>query len=169
MYSKIIPEPKHLQISDGSFKFNPDTVIVLSAKGQPYEYALAKQLKHKLVKFVGVEVVIEKHFSPYEIENRVFLLIPDRDSEIFSPQALAYPEDISELGAQGYFLKVSTKNIVIAASSQDGLFYGAQTLSQIARQHILVHCVELGGVVVGGKVVALAGITQLSDDPRHLA
>jgi len=132
MQPNIIPEPKHLHISDGSFKFNPNTVIMLSAKGQPDEYTLAKQLKQKLAKFVGVEVVIEKHFAPYGAENKIFLLIPDRDSEIFSPQVLSYPGDISELGEQGYFLKVSPENIVIAAPTHDGLFYGVQTLAQIA-------------------------------------
>lgn len=139
MQPKIIPEPKHLQLSNGSFKFNPDTVIILSAKelalskakGQPDEYTLAKQLKQKLAKFVGIEVVIERHFSPYEIENKVFLLIPDRDSKIFNPQALAYPEEISELGEQGYFLKVAPENVVIASPGRDGLSYGAQTLAQI--------------------------------------
>ena len=132
MHPKIIPEPKHLRLADGAFRFNPDTVIILSAQGQPDEYALAKQLKGKLAKFVGVEVVIEKHFSPYEIENKIFMLIPDRDREIFRPQTLAYPEDISELGEQGYFLQISPASVVIAAASREGLFYGAQTLAQIA-------------------------------------
>jgi len=132
MQPKIIPEPKHLQLSDGTFEFNPDTVIVLSAKGRHYEYALAKQLKQTLAKFVGIEVVIERHFSPYEMENKVFLLIHDRDSEAFSSQTLAYPEEISELGEQGYCLKVSPENVVIASPGRDGLFYGVQTLGQIA-------------------------------------
>jgi hypothetical protein len=132
MQPKIIPEPKHLQLSDGSFKFNPDTVIMLSAKGQPDEYTLAKQLKQKLARFVGIEAVIERHSAPYETENKVFLLVPKRDSEIFNPKALAYPEDISELGEQGYFLKVTPENVVIASPGRDGLFYGAQTLAQIA-------------------------------------
>lgn len=132
MQPKIIPEPKHLQLSDGTFKFNSDTVIILSAKGQSDEYILAKQLKQKLAKFVGIEVVIERHFSPYEIENKVFFLIPDRDNDLFFRQELAYPEDISELGEQGYFLKIAPENVVIASSNSDGLFYGSQTLAQIA-------------------------------------
>ncbi|HIE27630.1 TPA: hypothetical protein EYP66_10115, partial [Candidatus Poribacteria bacterium] len=131
MQPKIIPEPKHLQLSDGSFKLNPDTVIMLSAKGQADEYTLAKRLKEKLAKFVGIEVVIERHFEPYEMENKVFLLVSDRDSEIFNPQVLGYPKDISELGEQGYFLKISPENVVIASLGSDGLFYGVQTLAQI--------------------------------------
>lgn len=107
----IIPEPQSVILQKGYFEINNSTKILFSQKDE----SIANYLKSILQPSTGYNLEVEK-LSGKKFSNAVIL---------------ETKEGKSDLGKEGYELIVSDKNIFIKANSENGLFYGVQTLRQL--------------------------------------
>jgi hexosaminidase len=107
----LIPIPSRMMVGEDHFTVRKDTKIV-AARTEANE---ADQLRQMIRSEFGLtlEVVPPSRPQPNEIELR---RVPDE-----------YP-------AEGYELRVSRQSVQIRASTQSGLFYGIQTLRQLANR-----------------------------------
>lgn len=127
----IIPEPVSIQMENGEFSINKNTVICF--KNFEEDDVTAQYFLTYFKKYLGF--VPELSFTASR--NRI----------IFELNAVAEVE----LGEEGYYLTVSKPQIVIRANTMAGLFYGFQTLYQmmppdINRTHqeiVSIPCVEI--------------------------
>lgn len=106
----IIPEPKSIQTSPGSFKPAKQTLIL-------YGDAEAKKVADLLNTFLKANhgITLSAHETKALVSNGQIMIIQDRN-----------------LPAEGYNLVVSDKMIQLRGNGA-GLFYGLQTLQQLIR------------------------------------
>ncbi len=111
----IIPEPVSMSMEKGDFVVSHKTTCYVGNIGQ----------NDPSIKYIS-RVLRQWHFNP------VFVGKPE--SNCF--QLLLNEEYDQELGEEGYTIHIDKENIVIAANSQRGLFYGFQTFVQMLPEDI---------------------------------
>jgi hexosaminidase len=109
---KIIPKPSSIEIKNGSFTLNNDTVITAADKTRK----LSKYLQDVLKPATGYTLKIAQT-KPQT--NYILLSLDD-----------------SNMPAEGYNLSSDANKIIIRASGEAGLFYGIQTLRQLLPSEI---------------------------------
>jgi hexosaminidase len=109
----IIPKPQHLEMGEGQFIINADTIIVTS------EQAIAKLVVSYLQPATGFELKIQ---AESEAESNIITLG-------LSDEASDNPE--------GYQLTVTNDKITLQAPQATGLFFGIQTLRQLLPAQIV--------------------------------
>jgi hypothetical protein len=125
----IIPAPKEVIMTDGKFTFSPSTPIVIENLDNTQTAFAASEL--------ASEIKMELGFQPLLTDkpkgNPVTLLLIGRDTKLL--KKIAEPDHLTalSLGEEGYFLDVSSNQILIAANTEAGLFYGVQSLKQLIR------------------------------------
>jgi hexosaminidase len=108
----IIPQPRKVEIKDGSFLLNEKTTISYNSRDLKF---LAGYTSATIKSFNG-------------------LLLTVKSSEISRPSAQSINlilDTKAGTASEGYVLSVSPQEIVIKAGTSKGLFYGVQTLFQI--------------------------------------
>ncbi|HMH24143.1 MAG TPA: family 20 glycosylhydrolase [Puia sp.] len=113
----LIPIPVSLQLDPGHFIL-PPAILIEAPDRQDLGQSL-EVLKTRLSQPTGSAVTISKKPAP-AATIRLLLSTAGNDS----------------LGAEGYRLSVTEKNIIIRASQPAGLFYGVQTLLQLFPKEI---------------------------------
>ena len=111
----VIPEPVSLSHSGGVFAINSETKIIANSAGKPAASYFAKSVRNA----TGLALPIHEGASGEDVTNRIVIRVAAADSES------------SELGEEGYRLRVAAGRIDLAASRPAGLFYGVQTLLQL--------------------------------------
>ncbi len=106
----IIPEPVAITAKQGVFSL-PKTVTLLRPKGAENDI-IVKFLQEKLTKATGSVVSINTS------TQSVLQLLLNKTKD-------------NSIGAEGYKLFVTPKNIIIKANTSAGLYYGAQSLVQL--------------------------------------
>ena len=119
-YGSVTPVPSEVKWQNGVFKLNPSTTFTVDApeadKNNLTSYLLASPLKIK-------------SSETDSGDNRIMLkVVPSL-------------EGISS--AEGYILSVGKKGVEIAALSGAGLFYGVQTLLQMAAESAEIPYIEI--------------------------
>jgi hypothetical protein len=111
---QLIPTPAELAYGPASdaFVFDAATSIQLGADASDEALFAARQLQSTVRDATGLDLRIRKTANP----SSVALLRTD-----------------SDLGSEGYELRVVPDGIRIVASADEGLFYGVQTLKQLLR------------------------------------
>jgi len=112
----VIPQPVSMEVSDGYFEIGPDTHVVAENEAATE----AMKLVDALAPAMGFK-----------------LNIADASQRRRGSISLRLDEDLSELGGEGYMLRVSPRRISIRAKKPAGLFYGIQTLRQLLAEQIL--------------------------------
>lgn len=110
----IIPQPVDVQMAAGNFLLSKSTVISYNNAGAS---AVANMLVEKLSKPTGFSLKTQQGAKG---AIRLHLNTTKDD----------------QIGAEGYTLEVSPKNVVITANQPAGLFYGMQTLLQLLPKEI---------------------------------
>ena len=126
----IIPKPMEISKGSGSFVLDKTCTIQFDANNREVS---------KIADF----------FSDY-IENLYDLKFENSSSEKTIQFKII---SASNLGKEGYLLKISDKSIVIVASAPNGLFYGMQTLKQMMPLEIQNGKLEIP-------------VTDIKDQPR---
>lgn len=109
----IVPEPVSVKVERGAFRLNRATSII-SAEGRIGD--IAQMMKDLLDTPTGF------HLSVRNSDN-----VREKNAIVLELNKAPF----SEIGDEGYTLKVSPERIVIAANKPQGIFYGMQTLMQL--------------------------------------
>lgn len=125
----IIPVPKELKMLEGRFTISPSTAIVV------------ENLKNAETTFTATELASEikseMNFSPRiavkSTSGSIVLCLVNRDTKAMKMIASQKRSIPSTLGDEGYMLNISPTQIIIAAPTEAGLFYGVQSLKQLIR------------------------------------
>ncbi|MBT3384800.1 MAG: family 20 glycosylhydrolase [Prolixibacteraceae bacterium] len=122
----IVPKPTSVNFENGDF------VIKETLGYQIYGIQIdsikigLEQLKEEFQNNFNIDITEKK-------QPKIFIGIADNDVQF---EKICLKNNLLEnddLGNQGYELKISSKQIIIAANSSQGLFYGIQSLKQIIR------------------------------------
>ena len=136
-YGKVLifPVPLEVEIQEGKFSFDKNTVILIPDKESNTDGVLAGMIFNELVdKYEQpVGIVDKSSFS----DGDKFILIGD----IKNPLVRSYCQknglsaDLKALGEEGYIMSVTENNIVVAANSNKGALFGLESLRQIIRKN----------------------------------
>ena len=115
----LIPYPRSIEIREGYFSLTAKTGIInLSDKNN------ARLLKHYIEEDININLHEQRG------DNNIFLITNRKLKE--------------SLGAEGYRMNISADSIVIEGAENAGVFYGIQTLRQLAAQNRLaIPCMEI--------------------------
>lgn len=106
---KIIPQPAELITNTGSFVISPKTSLVVASKG---DKASAAFFNTYLLEYYGFELAVVQKASKNSI-------------------VLKSIQNIDGLKGEGYSLKSNKDGVLIEGNSNQGTFYGMQTLIQL--------------------------------------
>lgn len=106
---KIIPQPAELITNTGSFVISPKTSLVVASKG---DKASAAFFNTYLLEYYGFELAVVQKASKNSI-------------------VLKSIQNIDGLKGEGYSLKSDKDGVLIEGNSNQGTFYGMQTLIQL--------------------------------------
>ena len=124
----LIPQPRWFAWSAGSFRLNADTTLVLGPRAGSATLFAARDLQSALTAVSGLRLSIVKTAS-LAGQNTIRLILKGRDEQ----PAADGNEEAGALGPQAYQLTITAAGVVITAADEAGLFYGVQTLIQLAR------------------------------------
>lgn len=141
----IFPFPQEISVQNESFELNENTVIIIPRRASENDLFLAKFMVSELVDKFGLAVKIEN----YSVlpDNKPFILIGSIDNPLVKDFCIKNNLNVTTKnpGAEGYVLKVTEKNAVVAGSDSQGAFYGMQSLRQLLKKD---NGVKIQGVYV---------------------
>ena len=110
----IIPTPQQIEVNDGYFTLNESTVI--------FDYfEISNILRNDILEITGLDLSLSKKSHK---KNSIVFILED---------AIPAKENTN----QSYIIDIETNRITITATTEQGLFYGAQSLKQIIRYQYL--------------------------------
>lgn len=131
----LIPEPREVKLQSGRFQLNRDTEIVVTHKYAREDMTAAQMLQEEIERITGRKPRIRVVRSMPGRHDVIFLgRTGQRDrrlDRLLAAHGLAIGK---EFNAQGYVLDAQPERIVVAAPTDQGLFYGVQTLRQLLGQ-----------------------------------
>ncbi len=110
----IIPMPQQIEVNDGYFTLNESTVIFNN-------FEISNVLRNDIQEITGLDLILSKKSN--KRNSIVFRLkdsIPAKDNM-----------------SQAYSINIAQNCITIEATTEQGLFYGAQSLKQLIRHQLL--------------------------------
>ncbi len=116
----LIPKPLSVVTTGGSYTL-PSTLTISVAPGTPEVDAVARELAEVLQRSGGIKASIVDSTAGSEDSSasiKLLLLQPGSDRR-------------SQLGGEGYYLRIAPDDILIEAVQPAGLFYAVQTLRQL--------------------------------------
>jgi hexosaminidase len=127
---KLIPQPKELQLHDGSFRVRATTRILVEFGHQDEDRIAAETLAEEIHDQSGLKVIMSGEKADAKQSRSAIILarLEDRKVREFlvSKGLKADP-----IGDQGYLLFSDKDHLIVAANTGQGLFYGVQTLRQL--------------------------------------
>jgi hexosaminidase len=127
---RLIPQPKELQLHDGSFRVRTTTKILVEFGHQDEDRIAAETLAEEIHDQSGLKVIISGEKADAKQSRSAIILarLEDRKVREFlvSKGLKADP-----IGDQGYLLFSDKDHLIVAANTGQGLFYGVQTLRQL--------------------------------------
>ncbi len=122
----VVPKPTMITLGKGEFNINKTLGYQIFGTTPDSITIAVEQLKSEL----------KNNFATILSESKlaeILIGIPDKNEqfkEICEKNQLLIKEDV---GQQGYELKISPNQIILAAKTTQGLFYGVQSLKQLIR------------------------------------
>ena len=110
----IIPTPQQVEINDGYFILNESTVIL-------NDFEISNVLKNDILEITGLDLCLSKKNNK---KNSIIFQLKD---------SIPAKENM----VQSYFINIEPNKITIEATTEQGLFYGEQSLKQIIRHQYL--------------------------------
>ena len=110
----IIPTPQQVEINDGYFMLNESTVIL-------NDFEISNVLKNDILEITGLDLCLSKKSNK---KNSIIFQLKD---------SIPAKENM----VQSYFINIEPNKITIEATTEQGLFYGEQSLKQIIRHQYL--------------------------------
>jgi hexosaminidase len=134
---KLLPQPKEVQLHQGSFHVGSDTKIFVQFGHQDEDRIAAETLAEEIADQSGLklDIVGSKVGSKAEVKagGSAIILARLQDRRVLrflTSRGLKADESV---GAEGYLLFSDKSHLIVAANTGQGLFYGVQTLRQLLR------------------------------------
>jgi hexosaminidase len=131
---RLVPEPKEVQSHEGAgFRVGPGTVILVERRHQSEDRIAAETLAEEIAEQAGLDVSIVAANQARRQEAKAIVLarLEERGRrEFLESQGIKIDDSI---GDQGYALYADKSQLIVAAHTGQGLFYGVQTLRQLLR------------------------------------
>jgi hexosaminidase len=130
---KLIPEPKEVQLHEGSFRVRATTRILVELGHQDEDRIAAETLAEEIHDQSGLKLSItgSKEKARQVRSTIVLARLQDRSVSNFLESKGLKADSI---GDQGYLLFADKSHLIVAANTGQGLFYGVQTLRQLLRE-----------------------------------
>ena len=112
--SGIIPTPQQIEVNDGYFILDASTVIL-------NDFEISDILKNNIFEITGLDLNLSKKSNK---KNSIIFRLKD---------SIPAKENMS----QAYIINIEPSHITIEATTNQGLFYGAQSLKQLIRHQLL--------------------------------
>jgi len=131
--SLIFPTPKNIEMIGGEFNITESTTILLSQNPSEHDLFLARLLMAELSdRYMQPAFMSKKADVP---KTGSFILMGTTSNPLVMKFAeknnIPNPEN---LGDEGYVLKILKNSVVVIANTDEGVFYGFQTLRQLLRK-----------------------------------
>lgn len=124
---EVIPEPRQVSLSGGGFAvMNAQRICVTDTTDDRFA---AGMLRDALRDALGIECSIESMTAQSPDTHELTLTEADQSALPTAPLAVKTGKE-----KEGYGLRVDSRGARISAESEAGLFYGVQTLIQLAEQ-----------------------------------
>ncbi len=127
----LLPRPRQMEEHEGTFLLDSGMPIQLVPDAGDATVRTAEGLVAGLNQHLGVELPLRPTGSPSS-DVAISLILAGRDDYVFPTDIFEWTWT-GELGEQGYRLIVSPERVIVVAGAEAGLFYGVQTLIQIAK------------------------------------
>ncbi|NOZ22749.1 MAG: hypothetical protein GXP25_16850 [Planctomycetes bacterium] len=127
----LLPAPQEIERSTPKegFRLNRDVVISRCFSATVADELTVKDLARGIEQTTGIALAVELGLR----DARAILLgIPKRDEGIAEECAKLGLTLDDRIGEEGYVLRVTPERVLLLANTSTGLFYGAQTLRQLA-------------------------------------
>jgi hexosaminidase len=130
---KLIPEPKEVQMHEGSFRVRSTTRILVELGHQEEDRIAAETLAEEISDQSGLKLsIISSKEKAKQVRSTIVLArLQDRSVKDFLASKGLKADTI---GDQGYLLFSDKFHLIVAANTGQGLFYGVQTLRQLLRE-----------------------------------
>ena len=127
----LIPMPQEVLRGKGRFVFSEEVSIAAADKNGPEDRFSAARLQEELYESLQLRPRIASTGGKRTIRlGRI-----GRDKAVDAAIAKAGITPPAKLGEEGYILRVAPEEILIAANTAAGVFYGVQTLRQLVRSN----------------------------------
>lgn len=126
----IVPAPSQIQLFEGEFELNPNTVI-LTDTSHPDLIQISKELVDKIEIATTWKLGIQDETnSRLPSSNYIHLKLTDKGPQtVFDVKSHPAIEPIND--SEAYNFVSTPESVIISASHSRGIFYGVQTLRQI--------------------------------------
>jgi hexosaminidase len=181
---RLLPQPKELMLSKGTFTFEADTLILVPAQAGDDTFFAARQLRDEVYQATCLTLPVVKAYTSPRPANVVLLICGPGQAAAFGVEPTVIralrdnvrPELVE---GQSYVLTIKRGRIVLYASTPAGLFYAVQTLRQLVRTRGLYlpdltirdwPTLPYRGLMLDvsrGKVPTLATLKQLAEELGH--
>ncbi|MDQ3167500.1 MAG: family 20 glycosylhydrolase [Chloroflexota bacterium] len=131
LQSVLLPRPRQVDRGTGTFVLASGTPVQFRAATDGETAFAATGLVDALRDHLGVELPLRPTEHPVAT-GAISLILAGRDDAAYPPDHFGWSSDPAQ-GEQGYQVRVTPDGVTVAASGEPGLFYGVQTLIQIAK------------------------------------
>ena len=127
----LLPQPREIVEREGSFRLDSATPVQYAPGVSEATIRTVESLIGGLQRHLGVELPLRPTAEPSP-RATISLVLTERDDGPFPGDLFGWSWS-DELADQAYRLTIMPERVVVAAASESGLFYGAQTLIQITK------------------------------------
>jgi hexosaminidase len=129
---KLVPQPKEVQLRQGSFQIRPTTKILVPFGHQSEDRIAAETLAEEIHDQSGLNISIVGSKEKGKQQSSTIELARLQDTSVRKfLESNGLKSD--SIGDQGYLLSADSRRLIVAANTGQGLFYGVQTLRQLLR------------------------------------
>ena len=130
----IIPQPVHARFTGGRFPLSRTTSILIGQSASAKDARAAAVIAEWIECKAGFRPRIERVLTAEQRSLRGRIVVGETSlnpaSEKLARQA-RIEQDIREMGAEGYVVRVTRDEALVSGFDSDGTFWGAQTLAQM--------------------------------------
>lgn len=130
----IIPEPAQARFTRARFALTPETRILVGQSADARDMRAAQVLVEWIERKAGFRPAIERvlHAGDRRVGGAVILGETNvNPASARAAREARLEEDLRRLGAEGYVVRVTHDQALVAGFDRDGTFWGAQTLAQM--------------------------------------
>lgn len=127
----LLPQPWQITIEAGEFRPHSGVRLQIGPDAGDATKRTARAVQAAFVELFDLRLPLIPTGNPVRSAAITFVLL-GRDDATFGSADFGW-ESPADRGPQGYTLRIERDGVTIAANDEAGLFYGAQTLIQIAR------------------------------------